>query len=168
MCRHSAILRRTRDSFRRLQTSCRNHLDSDEGATYKAAIPRCWAAFSPARRARVAQLVEHATENRSVASSILAPGTINLEHFHRLEWAIRSCAASASSRNTQSAKSCRVHRSYSHISLANTVGNWGAYADDSKASSWISVDVCCRHSREQVCTRTPRSRGQNLSHERPR
>ena len=46
-------------------------MDSQDGFVYKRAV-------SLTRRAQVAQLVEHATENRSVAGSIPALGTIFL------------------------------------------------------------------------------------------
>ena len=45
-------------------------------------------AFGPEHRAEIAQLVEHATENRGVASSNLALGTNRIPVFERkwLSW----------------------------------------------------------------------------------
>ena len=48
-------------------------LDKRRPRDYLAALPQMRRPF-----ARVAQLVEHATENRSVGSSILSPGTMAL------------------------------------------------------------------------------------------
>jgi hypothetical protein len=51
----------------------REPLDNALARSYKARTPACGNA---APDARVAQLVEHATENRSVGGSIPPPGTI--------------------------------------------------------------------------------------------